>query len=35
MRAEVEAAMGTVDILAVFAGGNGMPLPTVTETGAH
>ncbi|HEY1990037.1 MAG TPA: SDR family NAD(P)-dependent oxidoreductase [Acidimicrobiales bacterium] len=35
MRAEVEAAMGTVDVLAVFAGGNGMPVPTVTETGAH
>jgi 3-oxoacyl-[acyl-carrier protein] reductase len=35
LRAEVEATIGTVDILAVFAGGNGMPLPTATETGAH
>ena len=35
LRAEVEAKVGTVDILAVFAGGNGMPLPTATETGAH
>jgi 3-oxoacyl-[acyl-carrier protein] reductase len=35
LRSEVEGTMGTVDILAVFAGGNGMPLPTATETGAH
>jgi 3-oxoacyl-[acyl-carrier protein] reductase len=35
LRAEVEAVMGSVDILAAFAGGNGMPLPTATETGAH
>ena len=35
LRAEVEATLGSVDILAVFAGGNGMPLPTATETGAH
>ncbi|MGH9097198.1 MAG: SDR family NAD(P)-dependent oxidoreductase [Acidimicrobiales bacterium] len=35
LRAEVEAVMGTVDVLAVFAGGNGKPLPTETETGVH
>jgi 3-oxoacyl-[acyl-carrier protein] reductase len=27
--------LGAVDILAVFAGGNGMPVPTDTETGTH
>jgi 3-oxoacyl-[acyl-carrier protein] reductase len=31
----VEAEFGPVDILATFAGGNGMPVPTETETGAH
>jgi 3-oxoacyl-[acyl-carrier protein] reductase len=35
MRAEVEAQLGTVDILAAFAGGNGMPVPTASETGPH
>jgi 3-oxoacyl-[acyl-carrier protein] reductase len=27
--------LGEVDILAAFAGGNGMPVPTVTETAGH
>jgi len=31
----VESEFGPVDILATFAGGNGMPVPTDTETGAH
>jgi len=31
----VESELGTVDILAAFAGGNGMPVPTEAETGAH
>jgi 3-oxoacyl-[acyl-carrier protein] reductase len=31
----VESQLGTVDILATFAGGNGMPVPTEAETGAH
>ena len=35
LRSEVEAQLGAVDILAVFAGGNGMPVPTASETGAH
>jgi 3-oxoacyl-[acyl-carrier protein] reductase len=35
VRRQVEDQFGRVDILAVFAGGNGMPLPTDTETGAH
>jgi 3-oxoacyl-[acyl-carrier protein] reductase len=35
LRTAVEAQLGAVDILAVFAGGNGMPVPTATETGAH
>ena len=29
----VESEFGPVDILATFAGGNGMPVPTETETG--
>ncbi len=32
---DVGAKLGPVDILAVFAGGNGMPVPTVSETGSH
>jgi 3-oxoacyl-[acyl-carrier protein] reductase len=35
LRTEVGTKLGSVDILAVFAGGNGMPLATATETGAH
>jgi 3-oxoacyl-[acyl-carrier protein] reductase len=35
LRTEVEAEMGTIDIVAPFAGGNGMPLATATETGSH
>jgi 3-oxoacyl-[acyl-carrier protein] reductase len=35
LQAQVEAELGPVDILAPFAGGNGMPLPTATETGTH
>jgi 3-oxoacyl-[acyl-carrier protein] reductase len=35
LQAHVEAELGPVDILAPFAGGNGMPLSTATETGAH
>ncbi len=31
----VDARFGPVDILATFAGGNGMPAPTQSETGAH
>jgi 3-oxoacyl-[acyl-carrier protein] reductase len=31
----VESQLGTVDILATFAGGNGIPVPTEAETGAH
>jgi 3-oxoacyl-[acyl-carrier protein] reductase len=31
----VESRLGPVDILAVFAGGNGMPVPTEAETGTH
>jgi 3-oxoacyl-[acyl-carrier protein] reductase len=31
----VESELGPVDILATFAGGNGLPVPTETETGAH
>jgi 3-oxoacyl-[acyl-carrier protein] reductase len=32
---EVDAHLGPVDILATFAGGNGMPVPTDRETGEH
>jgi 3-oxoacyl-[acyl-carrier protein] reductase len=32
---DVELQLGPVDILAVFAGGNGMPVPTEAETGTH
>jgi 3-oxoacyl-[acyl-carrier protein] reductase len=35
LRQKIDDAFGSVDILAVFAGGNGMPVPTNTETGAH
>jgi 3-oxoacyl-[acyl-carrier protein] reductase len=35
LRATVEARLGPVDILAAFAGGNGMPVPTRAETGEH
>jgi 3-oxoacyl-[acyl-carrier protein] reductase len=42
VEAEVRAAahtiteqLGPVDVLAAFAGGNGMPVPTVTETATH
>ncbi len=31
----VRGELGPADILAVFAGGNGMPVPTVSETAAH
>ena len=31
----VEERLGPVDILATFAGGNGMPVPTNTETAGH
>jgi 3-oxoacyl-[acyl-carrier protein] reductase len=31
----VAEQLGGVDILAAFAGGNGMPVPTTEETGAH
>jgi 3-oxoacyl-[acyl-carrier protein] reductase len=31
----VESELGPVEILATFAGGNGMPVPTVAETGSH
>lgn len=34
-RRAVTAHLGPVDILAAFAGGNGMPVPTVKETAAH
>lgn len=32
---KVTQAFGPVDILATFAGGDGMPVPTEAETGAH
>ncbi len=35
LRQQTDDAFGSVDILAVFAGGNGMPVPTNTETSAH
>ncbi|NNC12912.1 SDR family oxidoreductase [Planctomonas sp. JC2975] len=35
LRAEVHADLGRVDILATFAGGNGQPVPTTTETAEH
>lgn len=35
LRAEVTAQLGPVDILAAFAGGNGMPVATAAETSAH
>jgi 3-oxoacyl-[acyl-carrier protein] reductase len=35
LRGLVEDAYGPVDILLAFAGGNGMPLPTHTETAGH
>ncbi|MGA7987671.1 MAG: SDR family NAD(P)-dependent oxidoreductase [Candidatus Dormiibacterota bacterium] len=35
LASEVEAQLGAVDILAAFAGGNGMPVPTAAETGPH
>jgi 3-oxoacyl-[acyl-carrier protein] reductase len=31
----VTAGLGPADILAAFAGGNGMPVPTASETAAH
>ncbi len=31
----IDAQLGPVDILATFAGGNGMPVPTEHETGEH
>jgi 3-oxoacyl-[acyl-carrier protein] reductase len=33
--ATIEQRLGPVDILAAFAGGNGMPVPTAEETVAH
>ena len=33
--ATIGSELGAVDILAPFAGGNGMPVPTAQETGAH
>jgi 3-oxoacyl-[acyl-carrier protein] reductase len=35
LRAEVTSRLGPIDILAVFAGGDGMPVPTTAETPAH
>jgi 3-oxoacyl-[acyl-carrier protein] reductase len=35
LRGVVEAQLGPMDILAAFAGGNGMPVPTERETGEH
>jgi 3-oxoacyl-[acyl-carrier protein] reductase len=35
LRQQVEEQLGPVDILAVFAGGNGMPVPTENETSSH
>jgi 3-oxoacyl-[acyl-carrier protein] reductase len=35
LRHKIDETFGSVDILAVFAGGNGMPVPTNTETSAH
>ena len=35
LRDEVEVQFGAIDILAVFAGGNGRPVPTDSENSAH
>ena len=35
LRQQAEEQLGTIDILAVFAGGNGMPVPTDSENPAH
>ena len=35
LRDQVGSTLGTPDILCAFAGGNGMPLPTHTETAEH
>ena len=35
LQRKVAGDLGPVDILAAFAGGNGMPVPTGTETGEH
>jgi 3-oxoacyl-[acyl-carrier protein] reductase len=35
LRRQVEEQLGAVDILLPFAGGNGMPVPTETETSTH
>lgn len=35
LRSQVEREFGSVDILATFAGGNGMPVPTQSESAAH
>ncbi len=35
LREEVTARLGAADIVAAFAGGDGMPVPTASETGAH
>jgi len=35
LRSTVNEQLGAVDILAVFAGGNGMPVPTSNETSEH
>ena len=35
LRSTVNEQLGAVDILAVFAGGNGMPVPTGNETSEH
>ena len=35
LRGRVNEQLGAVDILAVFAGGNGMPVPTSDETSEH
>jgi 3-oxoacyl-[acyl-carrier protein] reductase len=35
LRRDVGDKLGQVDILAVFAGGNGMPVPTATESPSH
>ena len=35
LRRTVEEQLGPVDVVAAFAGGNGMPVPTDAETGGH
>ncbi|MHB1533486.1 MAG: SDR family NAD(P)-dependent oxidoreductase [Acidimicrobiales bacterium] len=35
LRHQVTAQLGPLDVLAAYAGGDGMPVPTATETAAH